>query len=213
MFVHFCMKISNGFIFRVKRQKNICVKKPPSQCTTTMTSEHEFLVEYAKSDRSSCCASKQKIPKGELRIGQLVRSFVVLRSSQRGKGSIYFFWWENTTVVRSERYVTLFLRRYLWDKFFDNRRSGYVGLTSWEMLVGREKLSPAEQKKLKELIDGGPLKWEFVRVLLVDTLKTPTNFPRSIFSVLPVELIKYIVSFCDQPMHIQKKLLAKENSS
>lgn len=52
-----------------------------------------------------------------------------------------------------------------------------------------------------------PLKWGFVRVLLVDTLKTTKPFTKSVFSVLPNELIKYIVSFCDQSLYLQDKLL------
>jgi poly [ADP-ribose] polymerase len=36
--------------------------------------DYDFMVEYAKSDRSSCRTTKEKIPKGAMRIGQMVQA-------------------------------------------------------------------------------------------------------------------------------------------
>lgn len=36
--------------------------------------DYDFIVEYAKSDRSKCNTTKDMIPKGDMRIGQMVQS-------------------------------------------------------------------------------------------------------------------------------------------
>eukprot|EP01127_Copromyxa_protea_P011414 TRINITY_DN2868_c0_g1_i1.p1 TRINITY_DN2868_c0_g1~~TRINITY_DN2868_c0_g1_i1.p1 ORF type:complete len:907 (-),score=279.95 TRINITY_DN2868_c0_g1_i1:69-2789(-) len=85
--------------------------------------DYDFIVEYAKSDRSSCKTTKEKIGKGEMRIGQMVQA-----PNFDGKIPHWHF----------------------WKNFF---AKGNKGLTQWEMLHGRENLRPDDQKKIQDLIE------------------------------------------------------------
>jgi len=84
--------------------------------------DYDFIVEYAKSNQSSCHTSKEKIAKGSVRIGQMV-------PSPRFDGKIPQ--WHDL-------------------KWFFVK--GNKGLTQWEMLHGRDSLRFEDQEKVKKLI-------------------------------------------------------------
>jgi len=85
--------------------------------------DYDFIVEYAKSARSTCKTSKKSIEKGEIRIGQMVQAPNVDKKIPH---------WHH----------------YKW--FFSK---GNKGLTKWEMLYGREKLRLEDQELIKKLIE------------------------------------------------------------
>jgi poly [ADP-ribose] polymerase len=85
--------------------------------------DYDFIVEYAKSSRSTCKTSKKTIEKGEMRIGQMIQAANVDKKIPN---------WHH----------------YKW--FFTK---GNKGLTKWEMLFGREKLRLEDQETIKKLIE------------------------------------------------------------
>eukprot|EP00298_Acanthocystis_sp_HF-20_P020815 c2618_g1_i1.p1 GENE.c2618_g1_i1~~c2618_g1_i1.p1 ORF type:complete len:131 (+),score=67.35 c2618_g1_i1:50-442(+) len=83
-------------------------------------SDFDFCCDYAKSDRSTCRGSKEKIPKGSLRMGKMVQS-------PNFDGKI-------------EQW-------YLFDVFFKN---GTMGCVSVDQIKGFDSLRNDDQNRIRE---------------------------------------------------------------
>eukprot|EP01128_Nolandella_sp_AFSM9_P004824 TRINITY_DN2246_c0_g1_i2.p1 TRINITY_DN2246_c0_g1~~TRINITY_DN2246_c0_g1_i2.p1 ORF type:complete len:909 (+),score=271.63 TRINITY_DN2246_c0_g1_i2:126-2852(+) len=85
--------------------------------------DYDFTIEYAKSSRSTCRTTKEKIMKGEMRIGKM---------------------------VQSPHFDGKIPQWHKYDHFF---AKGNKGLDQWEMLHGRDSLRPDDVDEVRKLIE------------------------------------------------------------